>query len=761
VVIDSPLTTARDFPVQYWRTLESKSPTGDTLACEDFASCPPAPAPTPPTYDLSMLDAVRNRGARLYCAAKSANKIQNDPIQISSRKAFSIGSWDFLSYAPTITVQSPIKSTTTPGAYSIPLQLGVKPYLIDPLLPLPDQRFPLSFVVGDSETTSVSSANEYDPDGNDIYHYYQSRYITGTHGTTALSTSREWDLELEYVLYDGGFYQISLVGALSVQTGSPADIDPDWKALIWPSHPEQQDPPTGVFAGSYYYQGPYPYGTVNGPPNGWSGGRNDFFSADAAPGDYVAAPWTIEAIDGTPPSLSMNVDAGFWNVAAPKDGTTPFNLAGTSPMAVRAFGSVDNSVLTKTDMTLKAGLQGQLGADVNVFGDSVKLKFAIQATGTMNVAQSIVFRTGLDTIVQRDSIQVVMPVDAMVVSAASGSSLSVSAAADLVFELDVAFIHWSKTIHLIHWDVPVTAATPRPWDSKESMVLEYGSDRGDDTRLGPTLTSQLPAGRTYSSPVRFDSFGDYRATPGMTPVEACLSDSYIAPPPSMPASNGQALTTPKGAMCAEFVLPPSTVTFLPCNYQNEFVAGVSTAAGMKQCVANALAWYCTPSSTVGPGAPGTDVAYQTVVSHVMSLPGTPDYKALENVLVECGTAAAEGISNPSAKTQAASNLLTQWFTFGPCRPNGDPMSPPALIPGTEPTCSTWENCQDATTGGCGWCESTATPMPGDRLGPRPGAGTCPPLPNPMRPRWPSSGWRWYPSQCGSPPDPTQHSAPGK
>ena len=619
------------------------------------------------TYDPSPTPfrEIRERGARLYCAAREAQFAQGSTgFSMGERAGFSVNvlgrQIDFFVTEPSLALDGPERFTGTglndgAQAFEIPLLLGTR---ITPVrgLPLPgfdEVRVPVSLVSADSELRNLAEFGQIvvgSPPVLAVVPGYRKNYHTVTHADLIRSGSKGASL-------DGGATELFRVGPLAVEIGFDVsyqigDLTPDdTRVLSFPGFPPARkgrlwaQPGTGL----RNHDGPWRLALPPLAVGSFSG--------------ITTPTWIVEP-DGTADP--------FWR--------EPFNYTFPPPLDIRLLHNDDHAIESDTTLQIGGNLAGELGGEFGPFAVSLK----VTGTLTGKVTQAFLLRDALQAQDQGSS-RMTPATGLSVRSRQTGSADLTPATGKLHFHLSLPFplddidfeekLFSVDPVNLAHYnsddDLPATAAGDRG-----SFRLGTGSLQGDVTKQ-PLVWSHLP-----DQTSKFASFPDG--------VDACLADP-TENPPTPPPCNG---VTPSGDVpSAELcvygpdgalesllgsVLPPQV-----CSNIGGFIGGLALNPDEGACVQTYLEFLCSPVSKQQP-LPGN---FSQVVSHVLRLEDPADQAALANVIQVCAQAF-------SASTSAeASSVAQDFIATKVCQTDGtlldgadilgalNPMHAPPAMPG--------------------------------------------------------------------------------
>jgi hypothetical protein len=640
---------------------------------------------------------VRQRGARLYCAARRAQVEQGSITpSLGKRAAYSFNllglKIDFLALHSTVVLNGPQRCTggaadadtcpPAPGdgiapndgaqAFEIPLLLGNRLTPIDGLLPgFAEVRVPLVLVSGDSEVQTAAVKRPVflgykSPCPSclpkPVYETMHSKeYRTVTHTDAFLSAGKGYHVDAKFPFFILGPAVVSF--ELSLDYGFGALTHPDDRVL------EAQ----GLFAS-------WPKPTRKG----W------LFSNPQTGRLYNDGPWTLASVGLEPGSPLFFV----WRVL-PQGKTDPFwnqpVLPVLRPHDLRTLTDDDHTASSLTSVALTGGIAGELSADIGPFDTSLKV------TGSVSVKldQEHVVR---DALRAQDSALApppaafgMRPITALTVRTRAQSSLTFNGlTAKLHFHLSIPFfddINFDKKL----FSVPGTTLTSKNTDddldpvnpNDDALAFRLGTGSRDGVPMTkPAVLSHLPQGGEFET---FDQ-----------DVAACLADPTpnLPTPPPCPASEGSG-TPPQAHICLygpskspgdTLLLPPIPLNV--CSNIPGYLNSLGFDAPRRSCVGRYLAFLCTPTSKTqpfpSPGGPNVvarvwdfdngmaedlkKVIDQCVIAFVP--PDTPDGHAKAQDLVEGGLIA-------TAACKEDGTLIGDDGIFSVLNPSSSPAAQPA------------------------------------------------------------------------------------
>lgn len=612
----------------------------------------------------------RLRGARLYCAARRAQAAQGSAVpSMGEQVGFSakvLGKQiDFLVVEPTLVLGGPERFTGEGAndgaqAFAVPLLAGTR---ITPIrgLGLPgfrEVRVPVALVSADSEIRTASelrpvwmgSSVECSFSGGPPYGCawvpqletkHSKVHQTVTHAGAALSAQKQASLTGHTELFRVGPLAVRFEFALDYFLGTletdptrvlelpGAGLPPLRKGRLW----------VNPLTAQRHHDGPW--------------------------GIRFFGPALSDLIPGTP----------YWTVL-PDGETDPFwrepvRLFFPPPLEVRLLQNDDRALSSATGLSITGGLGGVLGKS---FGPlEVTLKVVGSLTG--QVAQRHLLRDGL--FAQDQGGSRMMPVTGLSVRPQQTAEATLDPAKgtlNLFLGLPWPFddIDITKTLF------SVSKVTLAKYDSDDGLApghevrnlrLGTGSAAGNVTEK-PLVTSHLPGGGEFQSfPVDVDTcLAD--ATPNLPTPPPC--DPVLDP--GEPPSAGLCLYGPGPIL--DLQLPPNV-----CQHLESFVSGLGHPPLQAECVADYLAFLCSPVSKQQPfgGLP-------SVVSHVLDLEDPSGGEKIASLIEACAGAFGEAASDGSIDPNP---VAEDFLSFALCTADGTLLDGDDILgatgsPGTPP-----------------------------------------------------------------------------
>jgi hypothetical protein len=554
----------------------------------------------------------RERGARLYCAARAAQFAQGDtPASMGSQVGFSVSilgeNIDFLVSDAALALDGPKRFTgggVNDGAqaFEVPLLLATRFQPISFLPGFREVRVPVSLVSADSEVQTPTTLRLLVKPGQAVLPGYSKTYQTVSHADRILSATRAATLDgVKTEIFRAGPVAVAFDYLVTYVVGE-LDSSDNRRVIRFPGFPTSrsgrvwQQPGTG----RRLHDGAW---TLLLPGFG-------FFPSGVPTPTYAVWP------DG--------LQEAFWR--------EPANFLTPPPLDIRLLQSDDHAIESRNSLTLGGSLIGILGGS---FGP---LEVALEVVGTLtgSVTQSFPLR---DALLAQDQGEVRMtPITGLGVRARREAEATAKASAKLNLSLDLLFdeISWVETLFTVD---PVTLAqyesddalppAGTAADDGASFRLGTGSRRGDVMKK-PVVWSHLP---NPSGGVELQSFD--------VGVDACLADPTPNPDTPLecdplPAEGGP----PAKELCAYgptndleqpfgAPLPPQV-----CDNVPGYLAQLPPA--IVECAGSLLEFLCSPVRKQQPLAG----SFSEVVSHVLAvgteeLPNEAETTAFANAIETC------------------------------------------------------------------------------------------------------------------------------
>jgi hypothetical protein len=642
--------------------------------------------------DYSAFQDIRQRGARLYCAARRGQRLQDEALSqgfsatsLGRRSAFSFNllgqTIDLLSLTSTVVFNGPQRCTggaadapecggasgLAPSdgaqAFEIPLLLGHRLTPISLLPGLPEVQVPLALVSGDTEVqTATDKRSVFTGYGfscptcipepkHEILH--SKEYRTVTHADAILSARRGYHLSGTFPFFFLGPVVVSFGLNFDYTFGdlaNPQDrvIQTEGTLAAWPQ-------PTRK---SWLFGNP--------ALAGWR---------------YHEGPWRLQ------PSRFAGLPIQTWAVL-PHGATNTFwrepLLPILRPHDIRAVTDDDHSLRSRTHVQLGGKISGELGADIGPFETSLTVSGGLTAT----LDHDHVVRDGVmaQALPNLGALSLPMrPITALSVRTRAESSLDFTGlSARLHFKLSLAFfdIEFDEELFNIP-GFPVGSPVntddmlhpTNPNDDALALRLGTGS-RDGNPMLKPVVASHLPQAPDF---VTFEEdvptcLAD--PTPNPTPPDPCPGEKTQGQPPQAHVSlyGPSALVRP-----INLKIPPGVCTNIPA-----FLNAIGLLGDQRACIGRYLDFLCTPTSLTQPFEGEVvvsrlwdfDQAMKDDLKEIIDLcvpafisPTSPGAEAQAEVLLK-------GLLSAAVCTADATNL-TDGEVFGFLGSGGAPVATPA------------------------------------------------------------------------------------
>ncbi|HYW41000.1 MAG TPA: hypothetical protein VE957_23050 [Terriglobales bacterium] len=624
--------------------------------------------------DPIVMANLRERGARLYCAAREAQKMQTPSTKSMGKLVpFSINLFgqeiDFLTIEPTLVIDGPqpyldpnfprcpvdgqncaTASLQNDGAqaFMVPFLVGTQITPISLLPSLPEIRVPVVMVTGDSEVLTLAKFPG-PPGGPGVG---QRTYQTVTHADAILSAELTGGASDSIPLFSIGplMFLVNIgvgfgVGQLfsDEQIGYPSPLDtepppapcmcPLQQGDIPPDTPQLADqcPPTNdrVLAAIVSSLWPSPIR---------DGDLQNFPQA----GVWDEGAWA-PALDTANTSLSNTVEI------LPFASFESFNLQPFDPMLIRGLEDDDRKVWVSTTLGLSAQLVGKL-PPVNVslpLGGAIHLRFAAQGGLTGDVAMRHALR---DAALGVDQPNVVNPISAVSIEPSVNAKANADVEVDLVITIDTGLLGFGTlTIidatppnnPLINFNQTLAHYDSGPFDESHRFRLGTGAGLSfGDPLKAPQVQSHFPFDTKNSKTALFESF------PPGNDVDSCLASSAPNPsaPPPCPERPPLVANPPGGQLCL-YAGPPagSDLPLLPGDVCANVVGYVqlvlaTATAAQQQCVIDKFDFLCQPTSREQSFHP------TNVVAHILDPTDTNALITIGNITDECLNAYVPGFN---------------------------------------------------------------------------------------------------------------------
>jgi len=595
---------------------------------------------------------MRERGARLYCAARTAQIAQGEQaFSLGERVGFSVNvlgqTVDFLVVEPTLALDGPERFTgggasNGAQAFEVPMLFGTR---ITPIrgLPLPgfrEVRVPVSLVTADSELSTASdlgpvlvdssvecswAENTPYPVCTMVPHYetkHRKEHLTVSH-LDALRTAYKHStvtgetevMRIGPVAVELGFgitYFLGVSDAPNDRVLDAPGLPVARKGRLWLNPTSGARWHDGAWTAHYFYR----------PPSG-------------ATGWY----WTV---------LPDGLTDPFWR--------EPVNLATPPPLDLRLAANDDHRVGSGTGLGIGGSLSGLLGGSFGPF--TIELKVTGELTGTVTQHHEL-----SDGLLAQDQGQARMtPVTGLTLRPRQTGDAELSPAKGTL------------SLHLgLPWPLDDIDITKKLFEIQKVTLADYDTDDGltqVDEKWNFRLGTGSARGAVTTQPIASFHFpGGGEAASFPIDVAACLADETpnpVVPPPCEPAPPQGAVPSAEvcvfgpgeGLRAIAPGLPP-----LPSDACSHLPGWEATLTAFtpeqRECLHGYLAYLCSPTSKQQ-GSP-------SVVAHVLDLLDPADGQALADAMEVCanafGTPGGDGSIDSSA-------IAAGFIEAGVCKVDG-------------------------------------------------------------------------------------------
>jgi hypothetical protein len=600
---------------------------------------------------------IRERGARLYCAARHAQFEQAarpSSLTMGRQVALALSilghEIDLGVIEPTFTLDGAQRFTSSGAidgaqAFEIPMLLGAAITPIDGIgLPgFGELRHPMVLITGDTEVASAVAPVSLHTGDHTFCNVFSGcrtaptfstvsprDYLTVTHADAALGRSAQLVVTVpDTPIFTLGLFTLSLHGSGTLTIGGGGPGAPANDRLLagvpsgWPVPPRSGRLSTSPWSPAYFYD-----------EEPWS----PVFDVDAP-------------LTGTP-SFALPTAGG---------GAT----FGTSdPMVMRALADDDHHVTTSTSVDLGVGGTASVGFSLGIAA------FVLAGTGDVHVGfgQQIDVRDGVLDLMGNGS---GYPMTALTVTPSTSASVNASFTVTLHIHIPLVFDTIDETVTIVTTSTGNTWGSA-PWPQTNRALIATGSQYGDPT-YQPWAVSHLPSSSTPATSPAYPVFNSFDQD-----VNACLADttSYPPVPPGCPPSAHG--SPPHGNLCVFSGSRPidgwlgngTTAAWAGAcadisGHVDAILPGATTA--QKQCYTAVLSGLCAPTSQEQDwhGQHGVARIIDMVVPNI-------DLGALSD---QCGRAFAP---------TPATGTFNRIFEFGACD-DGARMLEPGDVITTPPT----------------------------------------------------------------------------
>jgi hypothetical protein len=541
-------------------------------ACPPKAYCPWSGEQRYRYEDPQHFEELRERGARQYCAARTAVQRQGSTVASMGEQAatsFRIfgRDIDLLVLEPTVAMSAPERFTGEgendgAQAFVIPMLMGTKvtPIRGIGLDGLPEVRSPVSLVTGDTEVlTRADQRNvRVRVGGGGMFPTFKTKnihskqYKTATHAESFVSTSRsmEWSAPDIPIYRIGPFYVVAKIG-LTAEIGKDS-------------------------AGNDR--------VLRGAPAGWPTSRpgvpSDLSLVSTFDGNaYYDGAWTLTSF--SPGAGPIVANSGTW---------LDRSFQPWDPFLVRALEDGDHVIDKETNIGLSLALAAGIGFRWSRWGFRVEAGVEVQG-GIEGTAGQVheVRESAHGKLVTSNSTthldSAMVPLTGIVVTPSTSADLDFQSKAELFFKVALPVIgeivDWNYVIYDV--DVDLARWESAPWPEANRFRIGTGAPTGDVMKQ-PNAVSHFPQ-RGH-----FTSFPD--------DIDTCLEDDSPLPdepPLCEPTSDPDDI--PSAELCVYGVLDegqfPAT-----CSNVDAYLAAVRSRFTPEQvdCIADSLKFLCQPVS---------------------------------------------------------------------------------------------------------------------------------------------------------------------
>lgn len=534
--------------------------------------------------DPSLFQEIRERGARLYCAARRAAFMQNATGKYSMGKQVAFGfkifgqQIDFGVIEPTVIIDGPerylgagaVPPNDGAQAFHVPFLFGTRITPISLLPGLGEVRYPVVLSSGDSEVRTKSDYRTIFIGGAPVDDYSRN-YQTVTHADAISAAGEAASAKVTFPLFNLGILHVDLGLQMDFGLGSPYTVDND--RLLAPS---------GWL--------PFAVGTPIRTGN-WSDPYHDY--------NWQAISATNFSIVGSPPIMNLPMDAN-------------------APFLIRAYENDDHHVAGAT----LAGLGGSLSGGVGVNWGPIEVSLDVVGglDGHVSLKQDIrdaALATPID-------LPLSAPLAAVTVMPRSHAEANLGAHVEFHFKLSlfIGSIDYRKTI--VDFGTQSIANWDKDWPEASRLRLGYGAPEGDPMKL-PAVNSHLPGGGPYGS---------------FPPdVDACLAENTANPPvppecdPRPPTSSPPQANVCVYSNTGTGGAPPNICADIE-TYITTFYGGSSPL--QQQCARDTLIFVCSPVSKqqVWEG--------NQVIAHIVDLANSAQANQFASIVQSCRMANPSG-----------------------------------------------------------------------------------------------------------------------
>lgn len=598
-------------------------------------------------------DEIQERGARLYCAAREAQRRQVGGSTVTgslSAASFSIlgKKIDLLVVEPTTVVNGPTKIAEAVArdgqqAFEVPMLMGTRitPIRGIGLGALDEIRYPVVLSTADSEVETPTEMT-WVRNGYYLENRPKKTYRTVTHvdGVTVahkqMSASKRIDFVHSPVVDLGLTITLAAnIGNVNRSNERVIDMPYDGAGTGWPSEVRKGDDRQNPFGVVAYHDGKWR----------WDKG---------VPGEigHIPATWNVLAEYPMDPDVSLGTD--LISIAMDKRLQSDDDHALSTSTALRLTGEISGSAKYPVVGPFSIGVSGSagLGGTVqqeHVFLDAIQLQ---RLYGDFNLPAAGV------TIRPRTT----------------GSFDFTGGKVNIIFSVSLPIVgNISRELTLFRID-PKTIASFNTDDSKkwpENSSLRLGTASGwGNTKTSPMVGSHVPNGYDYGS---FDS----------ADVPTCLADE--SPNPPIPPACGGAPTEGEPINANICVAKPVSGNADICSNIEAHVMVEGATPEQRDCLRHYYEFLCEPvHHTQLAGSP----LYGTTghLSHLTNVSDPGTMTRLADIQNQCVAAFVDLSGDESTRKAKAKAYLDSQFTFTMCddgavpSPGGsltlDPAGPP-------------------------------------------------------------------------------------
>lgn len=485
---------------------------------------------------------LRQRGARLYCAATAAYNHRSRKNRLMG-KTMAAGVSIFGApigltvIEPTISLRKPMRfdSGKADGAqaFLLPFDAGVRMTPISFLFGLPELKIPVGFVTADSELSSRAQVK-----GND---YEQWTTMSHVDGFASASQPYFKSSLPEFTLFQMPYFALRV--KLTLDMGAAACS----QAASYPECVAQglREP------GRLYASTKDPDGSVHKWPGARSGGWTSEVSK--VPFSYHNGPWDI--------------DTATWR-ASPSGSGFSFETRLPDPLAGRMLQNNDKSMEVHTSSGVTVGLVGAGGVSAKDLGLPDFFELSVTATGSLRAGVNMIhrFREQEEMVLGPEGIrygeEFAHPIPNMVTSL----SVTPASAKDFTIGFDIGF---RLIIKLGIFETVISPSFPVAKKTFTSGLEEWPENRRlrMDTAISDGITPSFNVGSHWP---RSDGFATYENIEG---CQAPQTTAEPAEPPCTTSNKDKPMPTDfkpiQGQMCMwreQNVLNPD---FLPSEWADE------------------------------------------------------------------------------------------------------------------------------------------------------------------------------------------------